>query len=141
MKTYFADTNIYLRFLLADNNAFYRKAENWLKKAKRGEVKIVFIPQVIFEMDYVLDKVYSVDKSERVDYLLTLVKTPYLSVAKRGVWLDALRAYKRGKIDLVDIFIFFLARNKSAQVLSFDKDIKKLDKKYPVLGRAGVKRI
>ena len=128
MKRFFADTNFYLRFILKDNNLQAVKVKNYLKKAKNGQVKIIFSSPVILEMEFVLRSVYSVSRKRIAKCLMTLVKTNYLEIEEREIWLKALETYIKKNFSLFDFFIFFKAKKENAQVLSFDKDFKKLKK-------------
>lgn len=126
MKKYFADTNFYLRFLLKDNQEQANQAEEEIKKAQNGQKKIIFLSFVLLEMNFVLKSVYSLSHSDISDYLLTLVKTPYLDIEDRAIWFQALDIYAKKKISLLDVFLFEKAKAENGEVLSFDKSLKKL---------------
>jgi len=128
MKSYFADTNFYLRFILKDNQNQAEESKKFLTRAKNGEIKIIFLPEVIFEMEFVLRSVYSLSKKEVVKYLLPLIKTDYLEIQDREIWLVAFKIFQEKSFPLFDIFLFLKAKRKEGEVLSFDKDFKKLKK-------------
>lgn len=129
MKKYFADTNFYLRFLLQDNQAQADQVEKELKKAKDGKQKIIFLSAIILETAFVLKSNYSVTSPGIAEYLSVLVATPYLDIEDRNIWIKILPFFAQSKIDLIDIFLFEKAKDINAQVLSFDKDFKKLKQK------------
>lgn len=126
MKAYFADTNFYLRFILKDNKVQARKVKEFLQKAQKGRIKIGFLSEVILEMEFVLRNVYSLSKNEITKHLLPLVKTDYLNIPERNLWLTTFKVFQERNIPLFDIFLFFRAQEEGAKVLSFDKDLKKL---------------
>lgn len=126
MKKYFIDTNVVLRFFLRDNEKYYRQALSYFEKAKKGEIEINLIPEVLFEIDYVLRGVYSLSKNETTDLLLKLVKTPYLKIANRSLIISTLEKYQTTKIDLFDIYLYFLAKSKGSLIFSFDRDFLKI---------------
>lgn len=128
MTRLIADTNFLLRYILNDIPAQTLSAEKHLKKAKKGLVKIVVCPVVLFEMAYALEKFYKLPPARTVDYLRKIVTTPYLEVEERGVLLDALTLHREGQTDFVDAYLFAKAQEQGAKVLSFDKDFKKLKK-------------
>ena len=128
MKSYFADTNFYLRFILKDNRGQAKKSKEFLTKAKKGKIKIIFPPEVILEMEFVLRSVYSLSKKEVVRYLLPLIKTDYLEIKEREIWLVAFKVFQETNLSLLDIFLFLKAKKEKAQILSFYKDFKKLNK-------------
>lgn len=126
MSKYFADTNFYLRFLLKDNQKQADSAENELIKAQNGQQEIVFLSAIILEMNFVLKSVYSLSPIEIADYLLTLVKTPYLDIEDRDIWLKVLSLYSKKKNSLLDIFLFEKAKVNKAEVLTFDQKLAKI---------------
>lgn len=126
MKKYLLDTNVFLRFLLQDNKKYYQTASNYFKKAQEKKIETEIIPEVIFELDYVLKGVYHLSKKEVTDILLKLVKTPYLKIENRELLLTVIEEYQKKSVDLFDIYLFYLAKNKNSEVLSFDRDFLKL---------------
>ena len=123
MKTYFADTNFYLRFLLQDNQTQAAKVEYFLKLAKKEKIKIVYLPAIILEMEFVLRHVYTLPKSQISSKLLNLIKTPYLTVEDRGIWVKAFELFNSKSIALLDVFLLEKAKANNAEILSFDKKL------------------
>jgi predicted nucleic-acid-binding protein len=126
MKTYFIDTNVILRFLLKDNDELFNQSLTLFEKAKNKQIKVVIIPEIFFELDYVLRGVYALSKKEVVNLLKVIAQTPYFAIKKREVIIEALDKYEQLNIDLFDLYLFLLAKNKNAEVFSFDKDFKKI---------------
>ena len=126
MKKYFADTNIFLRFLLKDNHKLHQKAEKYLLQAKKGEIKITLLPEVVFEIDYVLRGIYATTRQETAHILASLIKASELDVRERGILIEALEKYKKINVDLFDIYLAQKAKAEKAEILSFDKDFNKL---------------
>lgn len=126
MKTYFADTNFYLRFLLNDNKVQTDKVKHYLNQAGKEKIKIVYLSAIIIEMEVVLRRVYKVSKLQIASYLLTLVKTPYLAIEDRDIWLKVLERFTKINIDLTDLFLFEKASVSNAEILSFDGKLLKL---------------
>lgn len=130
MKIYFADTNFYLRFVLGDIKEQADKTEEFLLKAKEGKIKIIFTTAIIIEMAIVLEKYYHVTKDEIALQLSILVKSIYLQIEDRQIWIKTLEYFPNINIDLLDILLFEKAREEGAEVLTFDRDFKKLEKYY-----------
>lgn len=126
MKSYFADTNFYLRFIFKDNQNQAKQAKEFLQKAKEKRIKIVFLSEVILEMGFVLRSVYSLSKTEIVKILSILVKTEYLEIPERNLWLETFEIYQQKNISLFDIYLFLQSQKEKAEILSFNKDFKKL---------------
>lgn len=126
MKKFFVDTNVILRFLLHDNEEYYKKAVSYFEEAKKGKIELNLIPEVLFEMDYVLREVYSLSKQEVVEVSLKLIKSPYLKIMDRSVLIQSLEKYGSISIDLFDIYLYYFSLSKKGSVLSFDKDFAKI---------------
>ena len=121
MKKYFLDTNVILRFLLHDSEKYYDKARDYFEKAKNGKIEIIIIPEVFFEIDYVLRGVYSITKKEVCDIILKLLLTPYLNISDRDILITTVRIYQKINIDFFDIYLYYRAISQKGTVLSFDK--------------------
>jgi len=126
MKKFIVDTNVFLRFLLKDNKKFYQTASEYFSQAKKKKLILILIPEVIFELDYVLRGVYSLSRKESAEVLQKLVKSPDLEVKNRNNLIEALEEYQKINADLVDLFIAETAKSERAKVVSFDKDFKKI---------------
>lgn len=126
MKVYFADTNIFLRFLLKDNPKLSKKAKYYFTLAKSGNIKIKVLSEILLEIEYVLRKVYQESRQDISKKLSSLVKSTYFEITDKNLWIDIIESYSKTNLDLVDIFLFEKAKADEAEVLSFDKDFKKL---------------
>lgn len=128
MKNFLVDTNFILRYLLADNKDLFEETKKIFNKAAKKKIKIEIVPEVIFELNYVLKGVYKVKKEKVVEILLNLVKTPYLLIETRFLLVEVLKTYQKINIDLFDIYLYFFGKDKNKEILSFDNDFKKLSK-------------
>lgn len=126
MKIFFADTNLFIRFFLKDDIKLVKRVKFYFLQAKNKKIKLVVISEIIPEIEYVLRRVYHLSKKETEKHLSGLLKAPYFEVERRNFWLEALRIYLEIEVDLVDIFLFLIAKKEKGRVLSFDKDFKKL---------------
>jgi len=105
MKTYIADTNIFLRFFLKDNIAQAEKSKRYIAQAQSGKIKIIILPEVLFEIEYVLRKVYGLDRSAIVYYMYHIAGNDVYEVHEQKLWITALSLYKKRSVDLNDIGI------------------------------------
>ena len=131
MKKYIVDTNVFLRFLLKDHEKHYQTAKKYFIKAKKKKVNLILIPHIVLEINYVLKKVYFLPRKRVVNILAKLIKSPDLEVQKRELLLKTVEKYKKTNIDLMDLYLYETAQQQNAQILSFDKDFKKIGKKSP----------
>lgn len=125
IKTYFADANIFLRFVLEDNLKLSQKAKGYFTDAREGKIKLVFTPEIIMEITYVLLKVYSIPKTKAAEYLSILIRTHYLEILNREILLNALEIYQKHSVDFVDALLYSCALESHAEVLSFDVSLDK----------------
>lgn len=127
MKIFFLDTNVFLRFILKDNLVLWKKAENYFLQAKEEKIHLIILPEIILEIEYVLRKVYGIPKLQIYRQLSFIATIPYVEIRNREIISNAVNSYVRKNVDLLDLFLFYTAAYENAQVLSFDKDFKKLD--------------
>lgn len=123
-----ADTNLFLRFLLKDIPDQYQKSEQLFTKAREGEIEIIVPQIIIFEIVFTLAKYYGFSKSKVIEGVDLLVSQDYLKVADRDIFKKALVLFGIYNISFVDCFLKSYADSINAEVLSFDKDFKKLTK-------------
>ena len=128
MKVYFADTNIFIRFLIGDNLKQAKQAGDYFALAKAKKIQIVVLSEIILEIDYVFKKVYGLSRLEISQKLSDLVSSPYFDPEDRSIWIRSFDTYRKTSFDLVDIFLFEKAKSENGEVLSFDRDFKKLKK-------------
>lgn len=126
MKTYFPDTNIFLRFFLKDNLKQFTFAKNFLNRAKQKKIKAVVLPEIFFEINYVLQKVYHLKKEEVIKIILQLSKTTYLEIIHREIVISSLNLFRDKNLDLIDCYLYYFAISQKAEVFSFDRDFQKI---------------
>lgn len=129
MKTYFLDTNVILRFFLKDHPTQSAQARTYFEQAQSGEIKLVLIPEIVLEVEYVFRKVYKREKQEIIQDLTAIISSKFIDVKNREQLLTTLKLFQIKTIDLVGAFLSIYAQDDKAQVLSFDQDFKKLVKK------------
>ena len=113
------DANVILRYLLNDNEAMAKEAENVIKT----EVTMVPI-EVIAEVVYVLKGVYSVDRVKIRDALMEFLSE--VTVAEKEVIQIGLEAYVENNLDFVDCILYAYNCVKKYDIKTFDKKLNKL---------------
>ena len=126
MKFYVADTNIFLRFFLKDIPHQARETKQYLQSAKEQKIRITVHTVTFFEVDFALEKEYRFAKAQAIKYLKSILSMSYLQIPERKLLLAALNLYSEKNIDFVDTFLFIYAESVGSEVLSFDKDFKKI---------------
>ena len=118
------DANVVLRYLLNDNDELSRKAADILENDE------IFIPnEVIAEIVYVLQKVYTVKNDEISNILLNLLQYENLNVYNIEVVKEAFVLFSNRKIDFVDTLLYAYHKVNGYEVCTFDKKLNKLFEK------------
>lgn len=117
------DANIILRYLLNDNDALSAKAAQILEES------LIHIPfEVCAEVVYVLEKVYSVSRSDIRNALTSLVGYSNISTNDTAVLKEAMLIYESQNIDFVDSILISYYRILGITIHSFDRKVNKLCK-------------
>jgi predicted nucleic-acid-binding protein len=125
-KKIFVDTNIFLRFLIGDNEEQYRKCRRFFEKVKKGEVHAITSPLVIFEIIWVLHSYYELSKEEAAERVIALLGLRGLEVQEKDKFLEALVLWQETKADFNDVFNYVWCRdNGIKKIVSYDKHFDK----------------
>ena len=130
----FLDTNVILRYLLADHIDQSPKAKRFLEKIERGEEKVVITPLVIAEVVYVLEST-GASRQKISKALLKIISLRGLQIANKRILDEVFSVYQKKNIDFVDAYNAVYAKEKGIrEIVSFDKDFDKvagLERKEP----------
>lgn len=115
------DANIVLRYLLNDHPELSARAAELL------EQNDAFLPpEVVCEVVYVLQKVYSVPRKQIQAKLCALLDDRLISVEKADVIRQALSVYCDRNLDIVDALLWAYHSVEYHQVVTFDDKLSKL---------------
>lgn len=129
---YYADTNIFIRYLTKDIVDQEQKVKQRLLQAKEGKIQLVLTSFTAVEIIFILENYYELPKIEVIEKLHSLLSPSFIMMDQKAAFLDALSLYKNSSIDFVDLFNFTVAKEDKAKILSFDKDFDKLIPKLRV---------
>ncbi len=133
MKTVFVDTNIFLRYLTADDPIKYEKCRELFKRAVNGKVSLLTSEMVVAELMWTLQSFYKVPKNEVIEKISVVVSTPNLIIPNSGIIAEALVIYSRKNIDYIDAYnSVFMKHYSTSDIYSYDSD-------FDAIG--GIKRI
>ena len=121
MPKYFADANIFLRFLLKDHAEYFNLAKTYFEQAQDGRITVFLATETVLEINYVLRGVYTLSRQETAEKLPTIVQAPYLKVLDREILIEVVDKYKLINADLADLILYEKAQLAGAEVLTFDK--------------------
>ena len=116
------DTNVLLRFLVDDNTAQKKQAEQWFKEGELGKRKIVVLPIVVAEGSFVLESFYKKRREEIANAFEIFLSQRWLQVVERDTLLSLWQWYRDG-LHFVDSFLLAWARCNEGRVLTFDKEL------------------
>ena len=116
------DTNVLVRFLLADDKAQARRVRDIFEDAERTGDRFMVTSPVVLEMIWVLSAVYDFSREEVNRALELLSQMPILEFQDYDRILDLIRLGKTSKADLPDVFIGLVGRSSGCETtLTFDK--------------------
>jgi len=124
---YFLDTNIFLRFLTADDARKAAACRRLIKRGIEGEVELATHPLILAEVVWVLESFYELPRREIAQMLDLIMNTPNLTVADAGPFSQAIEMYSGSNLDLADCFAAALAAVRDAVIVSYDRDLDKLE--------------
>ncbi len=120
MKTYWLDTNVILRYLLADHRQHGLRARSLFKEAQQGRCILKIAPFIVAELVYVLEsKSYS--SAEIFEGLKALDGLRGVEFTSRRETFEALLEYRDKDVDFADALLMAFARSAGEAVVTFNK--------------------
>ena len=123
------DTNIIIRYLVADDPTLHAKAKEFFDKVIDGSVKAIILESVIAECVYVLTKIYKVPRDRVAGSLIDILHYKGIANDDRQALIQALALFSEQSLDIVDCILCVKAVIADDQLLSFDVDLNKLAKR------------
>ncbi len=121
-KPIFVDTNVFLRFFVADVDDLYERARRLFERSEKGEVNLTTSELVIAEIIWVLESYYGFSKSEIYEVIKTLLNTRGLKIMNSRIIQKAIELYMSENIDFIDAYNGSLITIKSyGKVATFDR--------------------
>jgi uncharacterized protein len=122
MKTFFIDTNLFVRYLTNDDPEKAEKVERLLAEAKSGSIGLVTAEMVIAELIWVLESAYGLKNSQIAPMIKAILATPGLKVTNASLVAKSLEFYEAQHVDFVDGYLVALMEKMGiSEIFSFDK--------------------
>lgn len=122
----FPDTNVILRYLLADVEEHYKEISPFFEELKQGRQKAVILPEVLLEAFYVLTKVYGVPTEEAAEALKDLLLYKGVVNRDKKLLLESFNMFLSSKgLSLLDCFLCVKTRKHKGKLLTFDEKLKR----------------
>ncbi len=103
-ERFFADTNLFLRYLTNDIPEQADAAEGLFRRAAAGEITLVLNSMVIAEIVWVLESFYHLPRPEVEDKVLKILATPGLEIPDRDLIARAILWYAERNVDFIDAY-------------------------------------
>jgi predicted nucleic acid-binding protein len=126
MAIHVIDTNVVLRFLLADHPQLYERAASLMADVQAGKRKAYLPESVLAECIFVLTKFYKVPKEEAAARLGELLDYKGFAGAHLPMLREALAIYAANSVAFVDAAVLAIARHNGWRLETFDKALAKL---------------
>ena len=120
-STVVVDTNVILRYLLADHEEHFDLAKEFMDKVRDGETRAYLTDAVLAECVYVLLKVYEVPKERVADSLSAILSLRGVTGPNVAAMQSALKTFAVRNIDFVDALVLATARHNDWPCFSFDR--------------------
>lgn len=123
-KSYFIDTNIFLRVLVKEDERVFNECFAFLEQVKAGNIRAYTSSLVLSEVNWVLAKLYGFDKTEVVAALKSITHLRNLKISDTCSASEAVSMYEANNVKFIDSM---LASNdvftkKNAYMVSYDRD-------------------
>ena len=127
MERRFVDTNIFLRFLTADDPETYQSCRELFERAVAGKVTLVTSGIVIAELIWTLQSFYEVPKADIVEKVAIIANMDHLEIPDKNIISNALILFGREPIDYIDAYNAALMEYSGLRtVFSYDKDFDRI---------------
>ena len=128
MKTYFLDSNIFLRFLTGDNQKMLNECLSLIENIKAGKINAFTSNLVLSEVVWTLGSLYKFPKTKVINAIKGIVGTPGLKICDGYMILAAIEIYENSSVKFIDSLVASIHEiyNRKWVVISYDKDFDKL---------------
>ncbi len=124
-KKLFLDTNIFLRFIVIENQETYNETKSLFSILKEGKLRPYTSNTVISELIYILVKLYKQPKLEVIRKIQILLKMRNLTLLEKTATKSALDLYRDINIKFGDCLIATQIP-KGVTLCTYDEDFKKI---------------
>ena len=119
------DTNVILRFLLADHETLSPRARDIFGQAAANEMTLVVSGVVLAECVYTLKSFYKLARPDISAALETLLSLPNVEPLEPSL-RQALQLFADHNVDFADAYLAALGSSLGHNVATFDRDVGKL---------------
>jgi len=119
------DTNIFIRFLTADDPEGDERSAALFQRIEEGEIRGMVPDFIVAEVVYVLRRIYKVPRREITNALKRLLTLEHLDTDNKIVTFEALEIYGERNIDFADALLCARSELYGYGIASLDRDLKR----------------
>jgi predicted nucleic acid-binding protein len=129
-NTIFVDTNYFIRLIDGDVPSQVKIVEKLLLEGANGKVKLYSSTIVLFEIYWVMKKLYHRDKNDLQRVLADVLRLNFITWSERVLLEKCIEQMSNHNFDLEDTYnLEYAKENKITELASFDEKLQKLWKK------------
>ena len=122
------DANVILRFFLGDDEEQSGKTKPFFQRLELAKEEALITDIAFAEVVWVLNKVYEIPRTEIAERFSSLINYKGIKTfLRKELYVESMGLYAKHSMDIQDILLAVLARDRDCTVITFDKsDFKKL---------------
>ena len=125
MKKLFLDTNIWLRFILKDEEKQYSYVYNLLSQIEEGIFRVYISNIVLLEIYFVLLQLYKISQKDVLLYISNILKVRGITLIEKTNSIKAIQYCTKYNIKFADCLIASQISNEMLLV-TYDDEFKKI---------------
>ena len=125
MRTIILDTNVVLRFLLADHPKHSPKSKQLFELAEAGSIRLYLSEIIVAELVWTMDSFFEFSRDRIATILRGLLLHDGVVMDEKETLLVALERFAEVNVDFADCHAAALSLKRNQIVASYDKDFKK----------------
>jgi len=121
VKSYFIDTNVFLRYLTNDDPAKADRIEKLFERAERENFQLIASHLTIAELVWTLESYYQLKPTTIEEMLLKIINTPFIKIPNEDLILHTLYLYVTTNIDFIDAYnAYFMREMDLTRIYTYD---------------------
>ena len=126
IPTVIVDTNVIVRFLLANDPKLSPQAKAIIASAQTGKFKIYLDEVIIAETIWVLSSYYKLDKAGIIEKLTQFINPKWVVSPRKKLLLSVLHLYATTNLHFIDAWLAQISRSLHFPLKTFDRALQKL---------------